>query len=184
MVITHSRSYTPAWYGPYFRAFLRSETRDRLTVLLASVAQPELSPTTSAGSVYVGFRHLAGRPPRRSSSPSPRRTLVFAVGLVTCAQFTSPLVLGPFAGALDRQVRRAATLLGLSSRRRRRGRRWRSLEFAGPINSEWPLVCGALLERTGLHVCPAGRNVTVRRLVPGADSVRPAFAMDSVSSTT
>ena len=102
-----------------------------------------------------------------------------AVGLVTCAQFTSPLVLGPFAGVLaDRiggrrtllltQVAAAAVAAGLAT-----------AEFCHVL-TEWPLVCGALLGGLAFTFALPARNVTVRRLVP-ADDTRPAFVMDAVS---
>jgi MFS family permease len=101
------------------------------------------------------------------------------VGLVTCAQFTSPLVLGPFAGvAADRiggrrtllltQVAAAAISTGLAI-----------AEFCNVL-TEWPLVCGALLGGLTFTCALPARNVTVRRLVPEED-IRPAYVMDAVS---
>src|ERR1700735_5520110 len=91
-----------------------------------------------------------------------------AVGLVTCAQFTSPLVLGPWAGVLaDRIGRRggracaqlasAAIAAGLAT-----------AEFSHVL-TEWPLVFGALLGGLTFTLALPARNVTVRRLVPAED---------------
>jgi MFS family permease len=102
-----------------------------------------------------------------------------AVGLVTCAQFTSPLVLGPWAGVLaDRiggrrtllltQVASAAIAAGLAT-----------AEFYHVL-TEWPLVFGALLGGLTFTLALPARNVTVRRLVPAKD-IRPAYVMDAVS---
>jgi predicted MFS family arabinose efflux permease len=102
-----------------------------------------------------------------------------AVGLVTCAQFTSPLVLGPWAGVLaDRiggrrtllltQVASAAIAAGLAA-----------AEFCHVL-TEWPLVLGALLGGLTFTLALPARNVTVRRLVPAKD-IRPAYVMDAVS---
>ncbi len=104
---------------------------------------------------------------------------VLVVGLVTCAQFTSPLVLGPWAGVLaDRiggrrtllltQVASAAIAAGLAT-----------AEFCHVL-TEWPLVFGALLGGLTFTLALPARNVTVRRLVP-AEDIRPAYVMDAVS---
>jgi MFS family permease len=104
---------------------------------------------------------------------------VLVVGLVTCAQFSSPLVLGPWAGVMtDRFGGRrilfaaqltAATFAGLMA----------ALAFAGDMHTRW-LGCGALASGLAFTFALPARNVTVRRLVRPED-VRPAFAMDSVS---
>jgi predicted MFS family arabinose efflux permease len=104
---------------------------------------------------------------------------VLVVGLVTCAQFSSPLVLGPWAGVMTDKFggRRillttqltAATFAGLMA----------ALAFAGPINVWW-LGGGAIASGLAFTFALPARNVTVRRLVPPED-IRPAFAMDSVS---
>jgi MFS family permease len=104
---------------------------------------------------------------------------VLVVGLVTCAQFSSPLVLGPWAGVMtDRFGGRrilfatqltAATLAGLMA----------LLAFFGEMHTRW-LGCGALVSGLAFTFALPARNVTVRRLV-SADDARPAFAMDSVS---
>ena len=104
---------------------------------------------------------------------------VLVVGLVTCAQFTSPLVLGPWAGVMTdkfggRQILfttqiAAAVVAGLMA----------ALAFAGHMHTRW-LGCGAIASGLAFTFALPARNVTVRRLVPAKD-IRPAFAMDSVS---
>lgn len=104
---------------------------------------------------------------------------VLVVGLVTCAQFSSPLVLGPWAGVMTDKFggRRvlfatqlvAAAFAGLMA----------TLSFAGDMHTRW-LGCGAIASGFAFTFALPARNVTVRRLVRPKD-VRPAFAMDSVS---
>jgi MFS family permease len=104
---------------------------------------------------------------------------VLTVGLVTFAQFSSPLLLGPWAGvAVDRFGGRrtllftqivsalvAATLAGL--------------DFGGRL-TVWALVSGAIIGGLAFTIALPARNVTVQRLVP-ADKLKPAYAMDTVS---
>jgi predicted MFS family arabinose efflux permease len=104
---------------------------------------------------------------------------VLVVGLVTCAQFSSPLLLGPWAGVMTDKFggRRilfatqlvAAAFAGLMA----------ALAFTGDMHTRW-LGCGAIASGLAFTFALPARNVTVRRLVPPED-VRPAFAMDSVS---
>ena len=103
---------------------------------------------------------------------------VLDVGLVTFAQFTSPLLLGPWAGvAADRfggrrtpgtQVVSAATAAALAS-----------LDFAGLLHV-WVLVIGAIVTGLAFTFALPARNITVQRLV-APDKLKPAFAMDAVS---
>lgn len=105
---------------------------------------------------------------------------VLVVGLVTCAQFTSPLFLGPWAGvAADKFGGRrilfatqvtAATFAGLMA--------W--LAFTGHMHTRW-LGIGAIASGFAFTFALPARNVTVRRLVPKDEDIRSAFAMDSVS---
>ena len=102
-----------------------------------------------------------------------------AVGLVTCAQFTSPLVLGPFAGVLADRIGGRRTLLLSQVVAAVIAAALAAAEFCHVL-TEWPLVCGALLGGLTFTFALPARNVTVRRLVPTADT-RPAFVMDAVS---
>jgi hypothetical protein len=104
---------------------------------------------------------------------------VLAVGLVTCAQFSSPLVLGPWAGVLADRFGGRRTLLGTQVMAGIISVALGSLEFAGRLN-EAGLVGGAILSGLCFTVALPARNVTVRRLVL-ADEVRAAYVMDAVS---
>jgi predicted MFS family arabinose efflux permease len=102
-----------------------------------------------------------------------------AVGLVTCAQFTSPLVLGPFAGVLADRIGGRQTLILTQVTAAAIAAALATAEFFHVL-TEWPLICGALLGGLTFTLALPARNVTVRRLVPAADT-RPAFVMDAVS---
>lgn len=104
---------------------------------------------------------------------------VFTVGLVTFAQFTSPLVLGPWAGvAADKFGSRRILLVtqltsaGVSTA-------LAGFDFAGLLNVR-VLVAGAIVSGLNFTFALPARNVTVQRLV-SADKLKHAFAMDSVS---
>jgi MFS family permease len=103
----------------------------------------------------------------------------FAVGLVTCAQFSSPLVLGPFAGVMADRFGGRKTLLGTQIASAMIALALAILEFCGLL-SEWTLVAGALLSGLAFTFALPARNVIVRRLVP-ENETRPAYVMDAVS---
>lgn len=104
---------------------------------------------------------------------------VLVVGLVTCAQFSSPLVLGPWAGVMTNRFGGRRILLGTQLTAAAAAGLMAALAFAGPMNAWW-LGCAAIVSGLAFTFALPARNVTVRRLVPPAD-IRPAFAMDSVS---
>jgi predicted MFS family arabinose efflux permease len=104
---------------------------------------------------------------------------VLVVGLVTCAQFSSPLVLGPWAGVMTDKFGGRRILLGTQLAAATAAATMAALAFAGPVNVWW-LGCGAIASGLAFTFALPARNVTVRRLVP-AEDIRPAFAMDSVS---
>jgi len=104
---------------------------------------------------------------------------VFAVGLVTCAQFSSPLVLGPWAGVMADRFGGRRTLLGTQIVAALIAATLAALEFAGHLN-EAGLVTGAILSGLAFTFALPARNVTVQRLV-GSSEVRAAFVMDAVS---
>jgi MFS family permease len=104
---------------------------------------------------------------------------VLVVGLVTCAQFSSPLVLGPWAGVMTDRFGGRRILLGTQLTAAGAAGLMAALAFTGPINVWW-LGCGAIASGLAFTFALPARNVTVRRLVPPKD-IRPAFAMDSVS---
>jgi MFS family permease len=102
-----------------------------------------------------------------------------AVGLVTCAQFTSPLVIGPFAGVMTDRLGGRQTLLLTQVAAGTIAAGMATLSYCHLL-TEWSLVCGALAGGLTFTFALPARNVTVRRLVP-AESTRPAFVMDAVS---
>lgn len=106
---------------------------------------------------------------------------VFAVGLVTCAQFSSPLVLGPWAGVLADRFGGRKTLLGTQIVSALIAFALASLQFADHLD-EAGLVTGAIASGLAFTFALPARNVTVRRLVGGDEaSARAAFVMDAVS---
>ena len=106
---------------------------------------------------------------------------VFAVALVTCAQFSSPLVLGPWAGVMADRFGGRKTLLGTQIVSALIAATLAGLEFAGGL-TEIGLVIGAVLSGLAFTFALPARNVTVRRLVDDdEDRVRAAFVMDAVS---
>ena len=106
---------------------------------------------------------------------------VFAVGLVTCAQFSSPLVLGPWAGVMADRFGGRKTLLGTQIMSALIAATLAGLQFAGHLH-ELGLVSGAILSGLAFAFALPARNVTVRRLVGGDEiAARAAFVMDSVS---
>ena len=104
---------------------------------------------------------------------------VLMVGLVTCAQFSSPLVLGPWAGVMTDKFGGRRILLSTQLAAAMCAGLMAGLAFTGDMRTRW-LGCGAIVSGLAFTFALPARNVTVRRLVPAKD-VRPAFAMDSVS---
>lgn len=104
---------------------------------------------------------------------------VLAVGMVTCAQFSSPLVLGPWAGVMADRFGGRRTMLGTQVASGLIAAALAGLEFGGVLNEAW-LTAGAIFSGLCFAFALPARNVMVRRLVSAADS-SPAFAMDSVS---
>jgi MFS family permease len=101
------------------------------------------------------------------------------VGLVTCAQFTSPLVLGPWAGVLADRIGGRRTLLLTQVVAAAIAAALAVLSFHHAL-TEGRLVVGALAGGLAFTFALPARNVTVRRLVP-AEETRPAFVLDNVS---
>jgi MFS family permease len=104
---------------------------------------------------------------------------VLVVGLVTFAQFTSPLVLGPWAGVMadrfgGRRILLTTQLISASVAATLAG-----LDFAGLLRIR-VLIIGAIISGLAFTYALPARNVTVQRLVQ-SDELKPAYAMDSVS---
>jgi MFS family permease len=104
---------------------------------------------------------------------------VLAVGLVTFAQFTSPLLLGPWAGVAADKFGGRRILLGTQVVSAVTAATLAGLEFGGLLNI-WFLVIGAIVTGLAFTFALPARNVTVQRLVR-PEKLKPAFAMDSVS---
>jgi MFS family permease len=104
---------------------------------------------------------------------------VFSVGLVTFAQFTSPLLLGPWAGVLTGKFGGRRTLLGTQIVSALVSAALAGLGLGGALN-ERVLVSGAIILGLAFTFALPARNVTVRRLV-AEDQLKPAYAMDTVS---
>jgi MFS family permease len=104
---------------------------------------------------------------------------VFAVGLVTFAQFSSPLVLGPWAGVMADRFGGRRTLLGTQILSAVVSAVLAVLDILGALN-EWWLVSGAILGGVAFTFALPARNVTVQRLVQ-PERTRPAYVMDAVS---
>lgn len=104
---------------------------------------------------------------------------VLTVGLVTFAQFTSPLVLGPWAGVAADKFGGRRTLLFTQLASAGTAAMLAVADFAGLLNT-WALIVGAVITGLAFTFALPARNITVQRLVP-ANKLKPAFAMDSVS---
>lgn len=104
---------------------------------------------------------------------------VLLVGLVTFAQFTSPLLLGPFAGVLTDRFGGRRVLLGAQLISAMVAATLAALDFDRMLNA-WVLVAGAILGGLAFTLALPARNVTVQRLVPPG-LLQPAYAMDTVS---
>jgi MFS family permease len=104
---------------------------------------------------------------------------VLTVGLVTCAQFSSPLVLGPWAGVAADRIGGRRALLYTEIVSAAFAAVLAVLEFTHHLNEAW-LVIGAISSGLAFTFALPARNVTVRRLVD-EHQIRSAYAMDSVS---
>jgi MFS family permease len=102
-----------------------------------------------------------------------------AVGLVTCAQFSSPLVLGPWAGVMTNRLGSKRTLLLTQVLSTLIAAALGFLQLAGALD-ETLLAIGALTIGLCFTFALPARTVTVRALVP-EKQVKAAMAMDSVS---
>lgn len=104
---------------------------------------------------------------------------VLAVGLVTFAQFTSPLLLGPWAGVAADKFGGRRTLLMTQLVSAVVAATLSGLDFAGLLRIR-VLIIGAIISGLAFTFALPARNVTVQRLVK-AGELKPAYAMDSVS---
>ena len=102
-----------------------------------------------------------------------------AVGLVTCAQFCSPLVLGPWAGVMTNRLGSRRTLVGTQALSALIAATLGIARFTGSL-TEPGLIAGAVAIGVFFAFALPARTVTVRMLVR-KDEVKAAMAMDSVS---
>ena len=104
---------------------------------------------------------------------------VLTVGFITFAQFTSPLVLGPWTGVLTDKFGGRRTLLTTQVASAVVSATLAALDLGGVLNA-WGLGLGAVVGGLAFTFALPARNVTVQRLVP-KDKLKPAYAMDTVS---
>jgi MFS family permease len=102
-----------------------------------------------------------------------------AVGLVTCAQFSSPLLLSPWAGVMANRFGSRPTLVCTQVLSALTAGALGVLQFTGRLTEHY-LIAGALAIGFFFTFALPARTVTVRTLVP-EDEVKAAMAMDSVS---
>ena len=104
---------------------------------------------------------------------------VFWVGVVTCAQFTSPLLLGPWAGVLTHRLGTWRVLITTQCVSLVIAATLAGLECGGVLRERW-LIIGAVGIGVAFTFALPALAVTVPTLVPPGQ-VKRALAMDSVS---
>jgi MFS family permease len=112
---------------------------------------------------------------------------VFAVGLVTCAQFTSPLLLGPWAAVLTHKFGNWRALIVTQIASTAIAMTLAALTFSGTLTISWLLACALAIGLAFTFALPA-MSVMVAGLFSDnenetdrAKAVKRAMAMDSVS---
>jgi hypothetical protein len=104
---------------------------------------------------------------------------VFWVGVVTCAQFTSPLLLGPWAGVLTHKLGTWRMLITTQCVSLVIAGTLAGLQYSGMLRERW-LIIGAIIIGVAFTFALPALAVTVPTLVPPGQ-VKRALAMDSVS---
>jgi MFS family permease len=104
---------------------------------------------------------------------------VFWVGVVTCAQFTSPLLLGPWAGVLTHKLGTWRVLITTQCVSLVIAGTLAGLQYSGMLRERW-LIIGAIIIGVAFTFALPALAVTVPTLVPSGQ-VKRALAMDSVS---
>jgi predicted MFS family arabinose efflux permease len=104
---------------------------------------------------------------------------VFWVGVVTCAQFTSPLLLGPWAGVWTHRLGTWRVLITTQCASLIIAGILAGLQIAGAMRERW-LISGAIGIGIDFTFALPALAVTVPTLVPSGHTKR-ALAMDSVS---
>jgi len=110
---------------------------------------------------------------------------VFMVGLVTCAQFIGPLVLGPWAAVLTHRMGNWRALIVTQRASMIIAATLAALEFSGSLTMHWLLACALAIGLAFTFALPA-MSVMVAGLFSENEADRPqavkrAMAMDSVS---
>lgn len=112
---------------------------------------------------------------------------VFAVGLVTCAQFTSPLLLGPWAAVLTHRIGNWRALIVTQLASTAIATTLAVLKFTGTLTIDWLFACALAIGLAFTFALPA-MSVMVAGLFSDneneadrAQAVKRAMAMDSVS---
>ncbi len=112
---------------------------------------------------------------------------VFAVGLVTCAQFTSPLLLGPWAAVLTHKFGNWRALLVTQIASTAIATTLAVLRFTGALTIDWLFACALAIGLAFTFALPA-MSVMVAGLFSDSgneadrtQAVKRAMAMDSVS---
>jgi predicted MFS family arabinose efflux permease len=104
---------------------------------------------------------------------------VFWVGVVTCAQFTSPLLLGPWAGVATQWFGNWRTLIATQGASLLISASLAILQVSGALTRTW-LIAGAVGIGLAYTFALPALSVTVAALVPPTE-IKRALAMDSVS---
>lgn len=112
---------------------------------------------------------------------------VFAVGLVTCAQFTSPLLLGPWAAVLTHKIGNWRALIVTQLASAAIATTLAVLKFSGTLTIEWLFACALAIGLAFTFALPpmsvmvAGLFSDNENEADRAQAVKRAMAMDSVS---
>lgn len=104
---------------------------------------------------------------------------VFWVGMVTFAQFSSPLVLGPWAGVLTHRFGYWRTLIATQIASMLVALALAVLQFSNELTIRWLLACAEAIGLAFTFALPA-LSLAVAALVPKTE-IKRALAMDSVS---
>ena len=112
---------------------------------------------------------------------------VFAVGLVTCAQFTSPLLLGPWAAVLTHKFGNWRALIVTQIASTAIATTLAVLKFSGALTIDWLFACALAIGLAFTFALPAMSVMVAGLFSDGeneadrAQAVKRAMAMDSVS---
>jgi MFS family permease len=108
------------------------------------------------------------------------RHSVLTVGLVTCAQFSSPLLLGPWAGWFADRFGSRRTLLATQAVSMLITAALAGLQFS-QVLGERSLLVGAFLTGLMFTFALPAQSVIISSLVPSEGETKAAMAMNSVS---